>query len=53
MVPEVSKYAIRNGRVAAACVFSGAAIASVKVKNIAAKHTGELILFFIAKTSWI
>jgi hypothetical protein len=53
MVPEVSKYAIRNGRVAAACVTSGAAIASVKTKRIDAKRHEELILFFIAKTSWL
>jgi hypothetical protein len=48
MVPEVNKYAIRNGRVAAVA----AAVTSGKAKNIHAKHHGELILLFIAKTSW-
>ena len=49
MVPDVNKYAIRNGRGVAACVWLGAAIASAKAKNIAAKHHGALIVFFIAK----
>jgi hypothetical protein len=49
MVPEVNKYAIRNGRVAAACVLSDTAITSVKAKNIAAKHHGELVVLFIAE----
>jgi hypothetical protein len=65
MVPEVSKYAIRNGRVVAACVSFATAIASIKTKSIdtkrhkgasigaAAKLHGESILLFIAETSWI
>jgi hypothetical protein len=54
MVPEVNKYAIRNGRVVAACVALAAPIASVRAKNIDAKHHGELVVLFIAKKrSWI
>jgi hypothetical protein len=50
MVPEVNKYAIRNGRaVAAACVSLAAAIARVKAKHIDAKHHGELVGLFIEK----
>ena len=53
MVPEVSKYAIRNGRVAAACVSFATAIAKVKAKIIDTKRHGELILLFIEETLWI
>ena len=66
MVPEVNKYAIRNGRVAAACVsFATAANASNQDEKrrsdasqehsigAAAKRHRESILLFIAKTSWI
>jgi hypothetical protein len=54
MVPEVSKYAIRNGRVEAACISVTVAIASVKEKGIVNRiRHRELILLFIAKPSWI
>src|ERR1043166_4253050 len=49
MVPDVNKYAIRNGRVVAARVSLATAIASVTAKNIDTKHHGDLIVFFIAK----
>lgn len=53
MVPEVNKYAIRKGRVVAAWDSLAGATASVKAKSIDPKHHEELIIFFIAKTSWI
>ena len=44
MVPEVSKYAIRKGRVAAASVSFATAIAKVKAKSIDTKrHKGASI----------
>jgi len=53
MVPDVNKYAIRNGRVAAAWDSGAAATESIKTKRVDTRHNGELILLVIAKNSRI